>query len=59
MHVAIFLGLFQIPGLCGFNINGGSRGGGGGWGSGPPLLGHDVGFLTLGPKLDPPFFACL
>ena len=21
----------------------------------PPLLGHDVGFLTLGPKLDPPF----
>ena len=24
-------------------------------GSGPPLLGHDVGFLTLGPKLDPPF----
>ena len=24
-----------------------------------PLLGHDVGFLTLGPKLDPPpFFAC-
>ena len=34
--------------------------GGGGQGSGPPpLLGHDVGFLTLGPKLDPPpFFAC-
>ena len=35
---------------------------GGGGGSGPPLLGHDVGFLTLGPKLgpllDPPFF-CL
>ena len=27
----------------------------GGGGSGPPLLGHDVGFLTLGPKLDPPF----
>ena len=25
----------------------------------PPFLGHDVGFLTLGPKLDPPpFFAC-
>ena len=28
----------------------------------PPLLGHDVGFLTLGPKLDPlldpPLFAC-
>ena len=22
----------------------------------PPLLGHDVGFLTLGPKLDPPPF---
>ena len=21
-------------------------------------MGHDVGFLTLGPKLDPPFFAC-
>ena len=39
-------------------------GGGGSRGSGPPLLGHDVGFLTLGPKLgpllDPPpfFFAC-
>ena len=35
--------------------------GGGSRGSGPPLLGHDVaivGFLTLGPKLDPPFFAC-
>ena len=37
-------------------------GGGGSRGSGPPpLLGHDVGFLTLGPKLDPlltppPFF---
>ena len=36
-------------------------GGGGSMGSGPPLLGHDVGFLTLGPKLDPlldppPFF---
>ena len=29
-------------------------GGGGSRGSGPPLLGHDVGFLTLGPKLDPP-----
>ena len=36
----------------------GGGGGGGGGGSGPPLLGHDVGFLTLGPKLDPPFFAC-
>ena len=33
-------------------------GGGGSRGSGPPLLGHDVGFLTLGPKLGPPFFAC-
>ena len=35
-------------------------GGGGSRGSGPPPLGHDVGFLTLGPKLDtpPPFFAC-
>ena len=36
--------------------------GGGGGGADPPLLGHDVGFLTLGPKLDPlldpPFFAC-
>ena len=36
------------------------QGGGGSRGSGPPLLGHDVGFLTLGPKLDPlldpPFF---
>ena len=28
-------------------------GGGGSRGSGPPLLCHDVGFLTLGPKLDP------
>ena len=28
-------------------------GGGVSRGSGPPLLGHDVGFLTLGPKLDP------
>ena len=27
--------------------------GGGSRGSGPPLLCHDVGFLTLGPKLDP------
>ena len=39
------------------------RGGGGSRGSGPPFLGHDIGFLTLGPKLDPswtppPFFAC-
>ena len=33
-------------------------GGGGPGGPDPPLLGHDVGFLTLGPKLDPPFFAC-
>ena len=36
--------------------------GGGVQGSGPPpLLGHDVGFLTLGPKLDPlldPTFFC-
>ena len=36
---------------------------GGGRGSGPPFLGHDVGFLTLGPKLDPlldpPFLAPL
>ena len=30
--------------------------GGGSRGSGPPLLGHDVGFLTLGPKLNPPPF---
>ena len=35
--------------------SGGSRGGGGAGGP-PPLLGHDVGFLTLGPKLDPPLF---
>ena len=39
-----------------------SRGGPGG--PDPPLLGHDVGFLTLGPKLDPlldppPPFFCL
>ena len=27
--------------------------GGGGQGVRTPLLGHDVGFLTLGPKLDP------
>ena len=33
--------------------------GSGGGGVRPPLLGHDVGFLTLGPKLPPPpFFAC-
>ena len=33
--------------------------GGGGQGvRTPPLLGHDVGFLTLGPKLDPPLCAC-
>ena len=36
--------------------------GGGVQGVRPPLLGHDVGFLTLGPKLDPlldpPPFAC-
>ena len=42
--------------LCSSGSRGGSRG------SGPPLLGHDVGFLTLGPKLDPlldpPLFAC-
>ena len=35
---------------------------GGGQGVRTPLLGHDVGFLTLGPKLgpllNPPFFAC-
>ena len=31
---------------------------GGSRGSGPPLLGHDVGILTLGPKLDTPLF-CL
>ena len=30
-----------------------------GGGSRPPLLGHDVGFLTLGPKLDPPPFFLL
>ena len=34
---------------------GSSNGSGGARGSGPPLLGHDVAFLTLGPKLDPPF----
>ena len=39
------------------------QGGGGAGGPPPPLLGHDVGFLTLGPKLDPrldppPLFAC-
>ena len=33
--------------------SGGSRGGGV---QAPPPLGHDVGFLTLGPKLDPPPF---
>ena len=33
-------------------------GGGGPGGPDPPLLGHDVGFLTLGPKLDPPFCEC-
>ena len=34
--------------------------GGGGRGAGPPFLDHDIGILTLGPKLDPlldpPFF---
>ena len=30
-------------------------GSGGGMGSGPPLLAHDVGFLTLDPLLDPLF----
>ena len=30
--------------------------GGGVQGVRTPLLGHDVGFLTLGPKLDPPLF---
>ena len=38
------------------------RGGGQGVWTPPPPLCHDVGFLTLGPKLDcpvwPPFFAC-
>ena len=34
--------------------SGGSGGGGGPGGPDPPLLGQDVGFLTLGPKLDPP-----
>ena len=39
-----------------WRIQGGGEGGGS-RGSGPsPLLGHDVGFLTLGPKLDPPPF---
>ena len=34
-----------------------SGSGGGGWALDPPppLLGHDIGFLTLVPKLDPPF----
>ena len=38
-----------------------TQGGGGVQGVWPPLLCHDVGFLTLGPKLAlvwPPFFAC-
>ena len=35
--------------------SGGSRGGGPG-GPDPPLLGHNVGFLTLGPKVGPPPF---
>ena len=38
--------------------SGGSRGGVQGVRTPPPLLGHDVGFLTLGPKLDPPFCEC-
>ena len=40
---------------------GGSGGGGGPGGLPPPFLCHDVGFWTLGPKLDPrlpPPFAC-
>ena len=41
----------------GHGLQWGIQGGGGGSrGSGPPLLGHDVGFLTLGSKLDPPPF---
>ena len=40
-----------------WHVSGGSRGGGS-RGSGHPLLGHDVGFLTLGPKLDPALFSC-
>ena len=34
---------------------GGGGGPGGVQGVRTPLLGHDVGFLTLGPKLEPPF----
>ena len=53
----------QVPGSAGSRPlkhgSGGSRGGGGVQGVRTPPLGHDVGFLTLGPKLDPPpFFAC-
>ena len=32
------------------------QGGGGPGGPDPPLLGHNVGFLTLGPKVGPPPF---
>ena len=42
----------------GVGWGGGGGGGGGFQGVRTPLLGHDVGFLTLGPKLDPPCFAC-
>ena len=61
----IWCGSFVEKGLCGqadthiHTYQWRIQGGGGSRGSGPPpLLGHDVGFLTLGTKLGPPFFAC-
>ena len=53
---------------CTVGLHGRIRGGGGPGGPPPPFLGggggHDIGFLTLGPKLDPllpppPFFLLL
>ena len=38
--------------MC-YNNKGGSGGGGGSRRSGLPLFDHDIGFLTLRPKLDP------
>ena len=45
--------------LCVYSSGGSGGGGVQGVRTPPPLLGHNVGFLTLGPKLaPPPFFAC-
>ena len=43
-----------MPLVASYDMPVADPGGGGPGGPDPPLLGHDVGFLTLGPKLDPP-----